>query len=112
MAGRRGNVNYLKHSVRPYIMAFEINSGEEEEENCGDVLAEGQQIKMKTVGKPASQRELEEHMATHIPYRSWCKHCISGRGQNDHHRHQLSGEEQEIPTISIDYAFLGERQRG
>ena len=91
-------------SVRPYIIAFEINP----EELDGDVSEEAQEIKMKVVGKAPSLRELEEHMLTHIPYRSWCRHCISGRGQSDHHRKQLAGREQEVPTISIDYAFLGE----
>ena len=80
MAGRRGDVITNPRSVRPYIMAFEINSNEDGIEEDGDMLQEGQQIIAKTVGKPASQRELDEHMITHIPYRSWCKHCISGRG--------------------------------
>ena len=105
MAGRRGHVNYLRSSVRPYIMAFDAITGEE---FGGDVVSEGQTIKMRTVGKPASLKEFEEHMTSHIPYRSWCKHCISGRGQSDHHRHQLGGGDQEVPTISLDYAFLGE----
>ena len=86
-------------------MSFEINSGDE---FGGDVCDEGQEIKMKTVGKPASQKELEEHMLTHIPYRSCSPHCISGRGQSDHHRQQLRDSDQEVPTISLDYAFLGE----
>ena len=79
-------------------MAFEINS--EEESELGDVPQEGQQVIMRAVGKPPSQKELDEHMLTHIPYRNWCKHCISGRGQNDDHKHQLEGREQEIPTLS------------
>ena len=109
MAGRRGNVNCQTASVSPYIMAFDVNpiegGGDEIE---GDVVEEGQQINVRTVGKPSSQRELDEHMITHIPYRSWCKHCISGRGQNDHHRRQLADREQDVPTVSVDYAFLGE----
>ena len=108
MAGRCGNVNCQPNSVRPYIMAFDINSNEDGIDGDGDMLQEGQQIVAKTVGKPASQRELDEHMITHIPYRSWCKHCISGRGQSDHHKRQLADREQEVPTISVDYAFLGE----
>ena len=87
-------------------MAFEINANEDE----GDVLTEGQQIKLKTVGRPVNQREIDEHQITHIPYRSWCKHCISGRGQSAQHR-QLQCRDHEIPTISIDYAYLGEDGR-
>ena len=69
---------------------------------------EAQRVQLKVVGKPPSQKELEEHWISHLPYRNWCRHCISGRGQNDHHRKQLQKEEQEVPTISIDYAYLGE----
>ena len=71
---------------------------------------EGEKAKLKTIGKPPSQRELDEHMATHIPFRTWCKHCISGRGQSDHHRKQLDKGDQEIPTISIDYAFMNSKE--
>ena len=28
-----------------------------------------------------SAAEIEEHRKTHIPYRSWCKHCIDGRAR-------------------------------
>ena len=27
-----------------------------------------------------SRREREEHELTHLPYRCWCDHCVSGRG--------------------------------
>ena len=89
-------------------MYFEINSEDFED---GDVDIEGQSIKMKVLGRPATLKEVEQHMINHIPYRSWCRHCISGHGQSDHHRQQLGGAEQEIPTISIDYAFLGESDK-
>ena len=49
-------------------------------------------------------------MITHIPFRSWCSHCISGRGHNDHHKKQLHDEEQEVPTISLDYAFMNSKE--
>ena len=59
--------------------------------------------------KPPSQRELEEHRVHHIQFRNWCAHCVSGRGQSDHHRKQLRVHEQEVLVISIDYAFLGDQ---
>ena len=27
-----------------------------------------------------SHQETEEHEMTHLPFRSWCRHCIMGRG--------------------------------
>ena len=86
-------------------MAFDVNSSDDD---GGDAPEEGQSIKMKVVGKPPSQKELEERMITHIRFRNWCAHCVSGRGQSDHHERQVAIEDQEVLTISIDYAFLGE----
>ena len=36
-------------------------------------------------GEP-TVKENQEHMATHRPYRSWCKFCVMGRGVNAPHR--------------------------
>ena len=33
----------------------------------------------KSENQPSSQ-EVQEHMMTHIPYRSCCAHCVRGRG--------------------------------
>ena len=30
--------------------------------------------------------EREEHERTHIPYRSWCRHCFAARASNPAHR--------------------------
>ena len=30
--------------------------------------------------------EREEHGRTHIPYRSWCRHCFAARASNPAHR--------------------------
>ena len=27
-----------------------------------------------------TQREIDEHMPLHLPYRAWCPHCVAGRG--------------------------------
>ena len=34
-----------------------------------------------------STREVEEHMVTHMPFRSWCSHCVRGKAKGRHHRH-------------------------
>ena len=100
-------MNYDPNTVRPQgIMSSEEEIRVEEEIS----EQEGHQVKLKVVGKPPSQRELEEHMATHLPFRNWFRHCISGRAQNDARRRQLRAQEQEVPTISIDYAFLGDKE--
>ena len=41
-------------------------------------------IRVATPYKP-SQAEVDDHYLTHLPYRSWCKHCIRGRGKETSH---------------------------
>ena len=61
---------------------------------------------MKTPVKP-SQSEMDDHLATHIPYRSWCPHCVRGRGVNlPHYACSRDRTEDQVPTIHADYMFL------
>ena len=57
-----------------------------------------------------SAKEVEEHNATHVNYRSWCPVCVAAAGREDPHRRNAKDEEgeQRIPTIGFDYAFYGE----
>ena len=57
-----------------------------------------------------TQKEIEEHMPLHMPYRSWCPHCVAGKGVSVHHR--LGNKEDRIGvTISFDYCFMGSAER-
>ena len=57
-----------------------------------------------------SRQEVQEHELTHIPYRSWCVHCVRGAGRSDAHRRRPRQDEEEreqhMTTWSIDYAFI------
>ena len=53
-----------------------------------------------------SRAEVEEHGKTHLPYRSWCKHCVRGRGVEEPHRKRK--EEVGIPELHMDFMFLGD----
>ena len=50
-----------------------------------------------------SNREKEEHDLTHANYRSWCRHCVKGRGRTAQHRSTEGGK--QVPTIAMDYCF-------
>ena len=54
-----------------------------------------------------TQKEGEEHEATHVPFRNWCTQCMKGRGRT-HHRitKQKSEDQSRRPTIAIDYYFM------
>jgi len=48
--------------------------------------------------------QVEDHRKTHIPYRSWCKWCVLGRGRGIQHRKSAGAS--AVPIIGVDYFFL------
>jgi hypothetical protein len=40
---------------------------------------------------------------THLPYRSWCRWCVLGRGRGLQHRARTGSL---IPIVGIDYFYL------
>ncbi len=64
-------------------MRFDIEDGEEGEEvsiETGDDTAVEPVRIAADPGKP-TDRQIEEHRMTHIPFRSWCRWCVFGRGR-------------------------------
>ena len=46
---------------------------------------EGRTPRAMTVPEGPSTREREDHELTHIPYRSWCEHCVRSRPRRRAH---------------------------
>ena len=60
-----------------------------------------------------TQKQIDEHRcASHIPYRSWCKWCVGGRGLHDPHKTGVEEDklDKSIPCISMDYVFMGDSE--
>ena len=55
-----------------------------------------------------SKEEVDQHNLTHLPYRSWCVHCVRGRGESTPHR-RSERDEGAIPEVHMDYCFLGKK---
>ena len=56
--------------------------------------------------KPTA-REREEHEATHMPFRDWCTHCMTGTGRTHHHLSKKRSEDlSRRPIRAMDYYFL------
>ena len=54
-----------------------------------------------------TQREREEHEATHVPFRDCCAHFMMGRGRTHHHvAKQKSEDQSRRPIIAMDYYFM------
>ena len=51
-----------------------------------------------------TMKQVEEHRTRgHIPYRSWCKWCVLGRGRGIQHRKTGTSA---VPIVGVDYFFL------
>ena len=49
-----------------------------------------------------TEREVQEHyLAGHLPYRSWCHHCVRGRGRELNHVKRGDKEQRGIPEYPI-----------
>ena len=60
--------------------------------------------KMNDPKKP-SKEDVDEHDKTHLPFRSWCRHCVRGRGKEmAHHRAE---ETSGFREINLDFFFMG-----
>ena len=56
--------------------------------------------------KAPTQAEREEHELTHLPYRSWCIHCVKGRGKDA--PHLVAASDGVLPEVHFDFAFMGD----
>ena len=89
-------------------LSQEKADGDEDEEQ-----AEARTPK-RAYGPPrVSQRERDEHDATHMPFRAWCKHCVAGKARNQMHKRKGKdeGDEDKTPRISMDYFFMSEEDK-
>ena len=75
-----------------------------------EVVAQGERARPLPQPRLPSRREVQEHELTHIPYRSWCVHCVRGAGRSDAHRRRARQDEEEreqhMTTWCIDHAFM------
>ena len=54
--------------------------------NREEETEEGKKARSIKVDELPSQAEIEQHMLTHIPFRSWCKHCVMGKSVSQPHK--------------------------
>ena len=65
----------------------EVVSAEEEAEEGDEEQEEGRAAKAaKEPGCTVSDTEVAKHAVFHWPYRSWCSHCVRGRGRSWQHQ--------------------------
>ena len=58
-----------------------------------------------------SKAQRDAHDCTHIPYRSWCPHCVAARRSNSQHR-RSSSSSRTMPLLVADYCQLKDSEDG
>ena len=54
-----------------------------------------------------TKAEIAAHNVTHLPYRSWCSHCVAARRNNSGHRSVApSSSSNALPLIVADYCYI------
>ena len=119
MSSEPNALESLSLSVRPSNRSHvqeepERNGGDlcplgEEEEAQDTAMQTSEQAKPKVLRLPEepTRKEREEHALTHVPYRSWCAHCVRGRGIESPHPRCEGRPEDAVPLIAGDYGFPG-----
>ena len=59
---------------------------------------------LRTPASP-SQKEIDQHVLTHIPYADWCEICRGCRRPNAAH-HFKGEDDRSVPLLTVDYCFL------
>ena len=49
--------------------------------------------------------ELDKHEITHVVFRSWCRHCVSGGAGEDPHR-RIETHEGRTLKVMLDWMFF------
>ena len=56
--------------------------------------------------KAPTAAQAAAHNITHLPYRSWCPHCVAARRPNSQHRSSSSESQRVDPLLVADYCFV------
>ena len=66
----------------------------------------------KTLKAPCEPTETERqlHNLTHLPYRNWCKHCVSGKSPDS--AHKATDHHTTLNLIQFDYKYFTEQVKG
>ena len=79
---------------------------EEGEEGRSDEEYGMRKAMRKRSPQEPSKEEREEHERTHMPFRSWCRHCVRGRGKEEGCKKVK--RDYEGFEVHMDFMFMGD----
>ena len=56
--------------------------------------------------KVPTAAQISAHNINHLPYRSWCPHCVAARRPNSHHSRSKNEDRKSSPLLVADYCFM------
>ena len=114
--GEESGSNWEK-MMEPFDQDKEEKEKEEEDnieedmwqEAFGDGANEESKVKAIREGHAPTASEVKQHMVNHLPFRSWCRHCVKGKAKGLPHRikKREDKEAEQVPLVSVDYMFMG-----
>ena len=63
---------------------------------------EARRPKHRALPANVSKEEYDAHLLTHLPFRSWCDHCVKGKAVDDAHRPRIDPLRGEA-KMGMDY---------
>ena len=89
-------------TLEPMAQGDSMPSGEGE---VRDMVEEGVKSVVRRTERKPSAKEVEEHMMTHLPFRSRYSMCVQGKSKTDPHRAR-EDRDSEALIVSIDYMYM------
>ena len=108
----RGGLRVVPEPAVGACAAEMLEEGDRGAEACADVDVDengGEARELTKLHNPSmpSRAERENHNLTHLPFRSWCDHCVRGRGEGA--PHFRAGESEGGHELHMDFCFMGEQ---
>ena len=99
------------HSVRPSDKRMRVRwvcGQEDEDDDVEEGPEEEAEHGARTTKKVQDPREpfkeeRDEHEKSHLPYRSWCRHCVRGRGKQMPHCE--GAQETSMGEVHMDFTW-------
>ena len=68
---------------------------------------QGLRARIKKEPQRPSREEVEEHNATHVPFRNWCDHCVRGQCQAEpHYSKGMRKMDEQKNLVAMDYMWM------
>ena len=109
---------WKNHEIRTEVHSESKNSlnvcpvveDEMGEEDMDDKEEQSEESRAVRVGQKKMMTPTLAEREAHIPYRSWCRHCVAARASNPAHRGRKFAkaveDDKDMKQVSYDYCFL------